>query len=119
MLHTTTMTLNERELYKRIGTLIRERRQALGMSQIQLGKAIGMLRTSSRSRGASARASVTMRGSSSGPRAVAVAICIIILPLTISLENKLLASTILQVAKIYDSTIGICKIIKPIHGVKI
>lgn len=46
MLHTTTMTLNERELYKRIGTLIRERRQALGMSQIQLGKAIGMLRTS-------------------------------------------------------------------------
>src|SRR5262249_47969499 len=41
-----TMAINERELYRRIGALIRERRQALGMSQAQLGKAVGLLRTS-------------------------------------------------------------------------
>ena len=40
------MAINERELYRQIGAQIRDRRQALGLSQTQLGKAVGLLRTS-------------------------------------------------------------------------
>jgi transcriptional regulator with XRE-family HTH domain len=40
------MPINESELYKRLGAQLRERRQLQGMSQIQLAKAVGRLRTS-------------------------------------------------------------------------
>jgi transcriptional regulator with XRE-family HTH domain len=40
------MPINESELYKRLGAQLRERRQLQGMSQIQLAKAVGLLRTS-------------------------------------------------------------------------
>jgi transcriptional regulator with XRE-family HTH domain len=46
IVHTICMPINASELYKRLGAQLRERRQLQGMSQIQLAKAVGLLRTS-------------------------------------------------------------------------